>query len=62
MSVKRCNRFVKSGHPHSTNLNYVEDERVASLGHYGLLKLTYALSNMGGPGGGGSSFRVMMRR
>ncbi|GAB4495845.1 MAG: TonB-dependent receptor [Saprospiraceae bacterium] len=46
----------------SANLNYVEDERVASLGRYGLLKLTYALSSMGGPGGGGPRMRVMMRR
>lgn len=47
----------------NTNLNYIEDERVASLGRYGLLKLTYSLSSFGGPGGpGGPRMRVMMRR
>jgi len=45
----------------TSNLNYVEDERVASLGRYGLVKLTYSLSSMGGPGGG-PRMRVMMRR
>ncbi|MBV6443623.1 MAG: TonB-dependent receptor [Haliscomenobacteraceae bacterium CHB4] len=47
----------------TSNLNYVEDERVASLGRYGLVKLTYSLSSFGGPGGpGGPRMRVMMRR
>lgn len=46
----------------TSNLNYVQDERVASLGRYGLVKLTYSLSSFGGPGGGGPRMRVMMRR
>lgn len=47
----------------TSNLNYVQDERVTSLGRYGLLKLTYSLSSFGGPGGpGGPRMRVMMRR
>jgi hypothetical protein len=46
-----------------SNLNYVQDERVASLGRIGLLKLTYALNSFGGPGGpGGPRIRMMMRR
>ncbi|MCC6410370.1 MAG: TonB-dependent receptor [Saprospiraceae bacterium] len=44
-----------------TNLNYVEDQRVSSLGRYGLLKLTYNLNRQGG-GSGVGTFRVMMRR
>ncbi|MCB9305002.1 MAG: TonB-dependent receptor [Lewinellaceae bacterium] len=43
-----------------TNLNYVEDERVASLGRYGMLRLTYALNSMAG--GGRPGFRFIMRR
>ncbi len=46
----------------TANLNYVEDERVASLGRYGMVRLTYSLSSFGGPGGGGPRMRVMMRR
>ena len=46
----------------TSNLNYVQDERVSSLGRYGLLKLTYSLSSFGGPGGpGGPRMRVVMR-
>ncbi|MBK7935754.1 MAG: TonB-dependent receptor [Lewinellaceae bacterium] len=44
----------------SANLNYVEDERIASLGRYGMLRLTYALNSMGP--GGGPRVRMMFRR
>lgn len=47
----------------TANLNYVEDRRVASLGRYGLLRLTYSLNSMGGPGGPGrGGMRMMIRR
>lgn len=46
----------------TANLNYVEDRRVASLGRYGLLRLTYSLNSMGGPRGGGPRMRMMMRQ
>lgn len=45
----------------TANLNYVEDRRVASLGRYGLLRLTYSLNKMGGPGGPGG-MRMIIRR
>ncbi|MBK8194648.1 MAG: hypothetical protein IPK76_16060 [Lewinellaceae bacterium] len=44
----------------SASLNYVEDERLASLGRYGMVKLTYALNSMAG--GRGHGMRFIMRR
>ena len=44
----------------SASLNYVEDERLASLGRYGMVKLTYALNSMAG--GQGHGMRFIMRR
>lgn len=47
----------------TANLNYVEDRRVASLGRYGLLRLTYSLNSLGGPGGpGGPRMKMMIKR
>lgn len=47
----------------TANLNFVQDQRVASLGRYGLLKLTYALSSFGAAGGPGRpGIRMMIRR
>lgn len=47
----------------TANLNFIEDRRIASLGRYGLLKLTYSLNSFGGPGGPGRpGFRMIMRR
>lgn len=48
----------------TANLNYVEDRRVASLGRYALLRLTYSLSTLGGPGGPrgpGGGMRMIIR-
>jgi len=44
----------------TASLNYVEDERIASLGRYGMLRLTYSLNSMGA--GGGPRMRMMIRR
>ncbi|MEZ4926336.1 MAG: outer membrane beta-barrel family protein [Saprospiraceae bacterium] len=46
----------------TANLNYIEDRSVASLGRYGLLKLTYSLNTLGGRRGfGGPRMRMMIR-
>ena len=44
----------------NTSLNYVEDQRIASLGRYGMVRLTYSLNSMGQ--GGGPRVRMMFRR
>ena len=44
----------------TASLNYVEDERIASLGRYGMVRLTYSLNSMGA--GGRPGFRMMIRR
>ncbi len=47
----------------SANLNYVQDERVASLGRTVMLRATYSLNSFGRPGGpGGPRMRMMIRR
>lgn len=46
----------------TANLNYVEDERVASLGRTVMVRAVYSLNRMGGPGGGGPRMRMMIRR
>lgn len=45
----------------SANLNYIQDERVSSLGRYAMLRLTYSLNKIGGPGGG-PGMRIRMLR
>lgn len=44
----------------TANLNYVEDRRVASLGRYAMLRLTYSLNSLAGPGGPGGGPRMRM--
>ena len=47
----------------TANLNYIEDERVASLGRTVMLRATYALNSFGPGGpGGGPRMRMMIRR
>ncbi|MBL7803490.1 MAG: TonB-dependent receptor [Saprospiraceae bacterium] len=47
----------------SANLNYVEDERVASLGRTVMLRATYSLNSFGPGGpGGGPRMRMLIRR
>lgn len=46
----------------TANLNYVEDRSVASLGRYGLLRLTYSLNSLGGRGHRGPGMRMMIRQ
>ena len=48
----------------SADVNYIQEERVASLGRYALLSFTYAFNPMGGMfggrgGGGGRGMRMM---
>ncbi|MDX1911545.1 MAG: outer membrane beta-barrel family protein [Saprospiraceae bacterium] len=44
----------------TANLNYIEDQRTASLGRHALLRLTYSLNTMGS--GPGPRMRMMIRR
>jgi hypothetical protein len=52
------------GYSRSADVNYIQEERVASLGRYALLSFTYAFNPMGGMfggRGGGRGMRMMMR-
>jgi Outer membrane protein beta-barrel family len=53
------------GYSRSADINYIQEERVASLGRYALLSFTYAFNPMGGMfgggRGGGRGMRMMMR-
>jgi len=42
-----------------TNFNYIEEERVLSLGRYFMLGFSYALSGFGGDQGQGFQFKMM---
>lgn len=46
----------------TANLNYIEDERVASLGRTVMLRATYALNSFGPGGPGGPRMRMIIRR
>ena len=46
----------------TANLNYIEDERVSSLGRTVMLRATYALNSFGPGGPGGPRMRMMIRR
>jgi hypothetical protein len=46
----------------TANLNYVEDIQTASLGRFATLRFTYALNKVGGQGGMGGGFRMMIRQ
>ena len=52
------------GYSRSADVNYVQEERVTSLGRYAMLSFTYAFNPMGGMfggrGGRGGGMRVMM--
>ena len=55
------------GYSRSADINYVQEERVTSLGRYALLSFTYAFNPMGGMFGGrgggnrGGGMRMIMR-
>ncbi len=54
------------GYSRSADVNYVQEERVNSLGRYAMLSFTYAFNPMGGMFGGrggnrGGGMRIMMR-
>lgn len=54
------------GYSRSTDVNYIQEERVNSLGRYAMLSFTYAFNPMGGMFGGrggnrGGGMRIMMQ-
>jgi hypothetical protein len=54
------------GYSRSADINYVQEERVTSLGRYAMLSFTYAFNPMGGMfngrgGGRGGGMRIMMQ-
>lgn len=49
------------GYSRSADVNYIQEERVASLGRYALLSFTYAFNPMGGMFGGRGGSRGGMR-